>query len=197
MQGEFCPSDVDLVGSVRRGNVLPQFVDRISVAMNSEAQYTTDGDTMTACSKSLVGPGRFQWNAGGWFGSSIGSSAWMVVTSCFLAFHNQLTLALVPAVVFTIVLLASLLFWALRDRIYPFTALMALLGLLAIAIPLIWIVVSSYGSPAARAAMNWPVSTWTTIVVSSIAPVLMLWFLFLERSALPQNKSTRPHSTTT
>lgn len=137
---------------------------------------------MTTNSKSLVGPGRFQWNAGGWFGSSFGGSAWMIVTSCFLVFHNQPTLALVPAIGFAIILLASLLLWARRDRIYPFHALMALLGLLVIAIPSVLIVVPLYGSPAVLAAMNWPVSTWPTVLGCVIAPGLMIWFLFLERS---------------
>ena len=137
---------------------------------------------MTTSSKSLVGPGRFQWNAGGWFGSSLGGSAWMIVTACFLVPHDQPTLALIPAVCFAIVLFVSLLLWARRDCIYPFPALMALLGLLAIAVPLVSIVVSSYASSAALAAMNWPASTWPTILVCAIAPGLMIWFLFLERS---------------
>ena len=149
---------------------------------------------MTTSSKSLVGPGRFQWNAGGWFGSSLGGSAWMIVTSCFLVFHNQPTLALVPAGGFAIVLFASLLLWTRRDRFYPFPALMALLGLLAIAIPFVSIVVASYGSPAALVAMNWPVSTWPTVLVCAIAPGLMIWFLFLERSVTAKPDTKKPDS---
>ena len=30
--------------------------------------------------------------------------------------------------------------------------------------------------------MNWPASTWPTVLVCAIAPGLMIWFLFLERS---------------
>ncbi len=149
---------------------------------NFRIPYTIGRNTITTSSKSLVGPGRFQWNAGGWFGSSLGGSAWMIVTSCFLVFHNQPTLALVPAGGFAIVLFASLLLWTRRCRIYPFPALMALLGLLAIAIACVSIVVASYGSPAALVAMNWPVSIWPTVLVCAIAPGLMIWFLFLERS---------------
>ena len=151
---------------------------------------------MTTSSKSLVGPRRFQWNAGGWIGSSLGGSAWMIVTAGFLVFHNQQSLVLFPAVGFVIVLVASQLLWARRDRIYPFTAMMALLGLLAIATPVVWMVVSSYGSPASLAAMNWPVSIWATVLAFSIAPALMLWFLFLERSVIPNGNSPSRDSTT-
>lgn len=151
---------------------------------------------MIAYNKSLVGPGRFQWNAGGFFGSSLGSSAWMVITSCFLVFHNQPTLALVPAVGFVIVLFTSLILWSRRGCIYPFTALMALQQLLVITIPLVWIAVSTYGSLAALASMNWPTSTWATVLVAAIAPMLMFWLLFLEGSGPPNTKSTSREPTT-
>ena len=91
---------------------------------------------MAQANKPLSGPRRFQWNAGGWFGASLGSSAWMVVTSCFVAVHDQPLLAFIPAVGFTIVLIASLTLWARRNHIYPFTAMMWLLGLIAIVMPL-------------------------------------------------------------
>ena len=149
---------------------------------------------MTMSSRPLVGPGRFQWNTGGWFGSSLGSSAWMIVISCFLVFYDQRTLALVPAVGFAIVLFASLLLWARRDRIYPFPAMMGLLGLLAIAIPLVWITVSLSGSPEALAKMNWPSSIWPTVLVCAIAPALMIWFLVLERSVITKPDTTKPDS---
>ena len=150
---------------------------------------------MTMSSRPLVGPGHFQWNAGGWFGSSLGGSAWMIVTSCFLALHDQPTLAMVPAVGFAIVLFASLLLWARRNRIYPFPAIMGLLGLLVVAIPLVIVVVSSNGSPAALAAMNWPASTWPTVLVCAIAPASMIWFLVLERSATTKPDTMKPDST--
>jgi hypothetical protein len=72
---------------------------------------------------------------------------------------------------------------------------MALLGLLAIAIPPVWIVISSSGSLAVLAAMSWPVSAWATVLVSAIAPVLMIWFLFRERSAPANSKPNSPSST--
>ena len=151
---------------------------------------------MAQANKPLSGPRRFQWNAGGWFGASLGSSAWMVVTSCFEAVHDQPLLALIPAVGFTIVLIASLTLWARRNHIYPFTAMMWLLGLIAIVIPFVWIAVTSYGSEAALSAMNWPVSAWAIVLVSSVAPALILWFLVLERSSTPTDNDRSRHDST-
>jgi hypothetical protein len=149
---------------------------------------------MAASRIPLVDPGRFQWNAGGWFGSSLGSSAWMIVTSCLLLLNSQPMLATVPAIAFAIVATASLLLWSRRDRIYPFSAMMALLGLLAIALPLVWIVVQSYGSPSALAAMNWSESRWPTILVVAIVPALMIWFLLLERLGANKDDTTKRDS---
>ena len=151
---------------------------------------------MTTPNKALVGPRRFQWNAAGWFGSSLGSSAWMLISSCFLAYHNQVGLVLVPVLAFVVVVAASIWLWGRRDRYYPFTAMMVLLGLIAIALPLVWGIVSANASDAAISAMNWPRSIGAFVAVSTIAPILMLWFLFLERSADLNHKlkSSRSHT---
>jgi peptidoglycan/LPS O-acetylase OafA/YrhL len=150
---------------------------------------------MTTSAKSLVGKGRFQWNAGSWFGSSLGCSAWMIVAACFLVFHNQQTLALVPATAFVIFLFASLLLWARRDRIRPFPALMMLLGLLAIATPFVLIAVPTYGPRDVLAAMKWPSSKWPTVLGCALSPGIMVWFLFLERSVSTTENEDKCKST--
>lgn len=149
---------------------------------------------MTTSSKSLVGKGRIQWNASGWFGSSLGGSAWMIVAACFLVSHNQQTLALVPAAGFVIILFASLLLWVRRDRIRPFPALMMLLGLLAIVTPVVLISVPTYGSRDVLTAMNWPASKWPTVVGCVLSPGIMIWFFFLERSAATTEDENSPKS---
>lgn len=137
--------------------------------------------------RSLIGPRRFQWNRAGWFGASLGSTAWMLVTAGFLIVQNQTLLALVPAIGFAVTLAASMMLWARRDRIYPFAALMALLTLLALTMPLVWFIVSSYGTATALALMNWPTSRAVAVGVAAIVPLSMLWLIFLERSA-PTNR---------
>jgi hypothetical protein len=118
----------------------------------------------------------------------------MIVTSCFLLLNSQPLVATVPAIAFAAVLMMSLLLWARRDRIYPFRAMMALLGLLAITFPIVWKVVQSYGSPQALAAMNWPVSRWPTILVFTVVPAVMIWFIFLERSRTIKDGTQRRDS---
>ena len=149
---------------------------------------------MNATKIPIVGPGRFQWNAGAWFGSSLGSSAWMLVTACFLLVNGQMSLALIPTAGFALVLIGSALLWSRRHSIYPFSAMMTLLGLLAIAFPLVWCVVQSFGSPSVLAAMNWPESHWITILVFAIVPAGMICFFVLERSRTTGDTKIKPDS---
>lgn len=141
----------------------------------------------TSKKSTRIGPGRFQWNAGAWFGSLLGSSAWMAVAAVFLLLNEQVLLASVPAVGFATVLMGALLLWSRRDSVFPFPAIMAMLALLAIATPVVWIAVQSLGSPPVLAAMNWPQAGWITIFVAAIVPAIMIWFLVLERSGTPRN----------
>ena len=149
---------------------------------------------MNASKIPLIGPGRFQWNAGAWFGSSLGSSAWMLVTAGFLLINGQTILASIPTTGFALVLIGSALLWSRRQSIYPFSALMTLLGLLAIVFPFVWCVVQSFGSTSVLSAMNWPESRWITILVFAIVPAGMLWFYVLEKSRTMGDTKIKPDS---
>ena len=135
----------------------------------------------------VAGPGKFQWNTGGWFGSSLGSSAWMIVTSCFLFTNDQPLVATVPVGGFLLILIASLVLWNRRNRMLPFPALMVMLSLMAFVIPSVWMIVQVYGSSDSKSAMNWPATAWSTVFVVALVPVIMLWFAYLERSATTHN----------
>lgn len=151
---------------------------------------------MNASKIPLVGPGLFQWNAGAWFGLSLGGSAWMLVTACFLLVNGQIILASIPTTCFALVLIVSALLWSRRHSIYPFSALATLLGLLAIVFPLVWCVVQSFGSPSVLTAMNWPESRWITFLVFAIVPAGMIWFFVLEKSSTAGNTKVNPDSNT-
>jgi len=131
----------------------------------------------------LAGPGQIQWNAGGWFGGAIGGSAFMVIVSGFLIAYDQVTLALIPLASFAIVLGVSIVFWNLKNRIYPFTGLFCILAVMAIVIPITWITVEAMASQNALRAMNWPDSDWITVFVCALVPCVMLKFWFTEKNA--------------
>lgn len=86
---------------------------------------------------SLPGPGRFQWNKGGWFGGQIGCTAWMLVGAVVLA-PQAPEVAGIWLVCFAIANAIGSWLWSRRGRLRPYPALQALLlicgtgGLLAL-----------------------------------------------------------------
>jgi hypothetical protein len=144
----------------------------------------------------VAGPGKFQWNAGGWFGSSLGSSAWMLGTSGCLFACNQQLIAIIPGIGFVAIVLTSIALWNRRNCIYPFSALMTILGLIAFTNPFVWLIVQTLGSAESKSAMNWPASSWSTVFAIAIVPVVMLWFIYLERTAIARDSELTQNSKT-
>ena len=121
-----------------------------------------------------------RWNAGGWFGGAIGSSAWMVIIACFLSGFGQTGLAIVPLICFATTLTAAVLIWRHRARVSLLSGMMSLIGVLAFTIPIVWLTTSLFANDAALKSMNWPSSPIVTAIVLFAAPVVGLWMLFVE-----------------
>jgi hypothetical protein len=149
---------------------------------------------MQSSKKAKYGPRRFQWSAGGWFGSAFGSSAWMLFSAGSLCIHDQYLIALFSATAFAIVCAAASILWHLRDRIFPFTALISLLGILAVVIPAVLLIVSLNASTESLAAMHWPASVWPSALALAIIPAMIVWFIYLELST-PQSSANRDAQT--
>lgn len=145
---------------------------------------------MAHSAKSVKNQGFLQWNAGGWFGGTIGSCAWMLPLSGYLFIFNQPWLGSFSLSVFIILTTVSLSLWINRHRVSSFHAHMVLLGLLSIFIPVILIIVSMFGSPEVLIEMKWPVNKSTILVASFMAPVLMLWFFILNQWGPLRNSSS-------
>lgn len=77
--------------------------------------------------KPLPGPGCFQWSRGGWFGSQLGSTAWMLVGSVVLVPY-ALGVAGVWLACFAVANAIGTWLWRRRDRLPPYPALQALLA---------------------------------------------------------------------
>ncbi len=129
---------------------------------------------------------RFHWNVGGWFGSSIGSTLWMLLAAAVLGFHGQVGLAIVPTLSFMVVNGLAVVMWKQRHRIRAFHGLLMLMLALAVAIPITWFTVSSFATEDSLRRMNWPDSTAIDIGVCLIAPAMMAWFVFLNRGSVAQ-----------
>ena len=130
----------------------------------------------------IAGPRRFQWNAGGWFGSSLGSTCWMAPTAGVLAYHDHATLAYSVVAIFVTFNLISLLLWMFRHRVTPFSALMVLLAMLAVSIPGTLYMIGENATDAALTALNWPLTSFVPLIAFTMIVATIGWFCFLEFS---------------
>ena len=147
--------------------------------MNSEFDKS-----LSPTDSALIGPGHFQWNLGGWFGAAFGSTAWMLVLATFLCFHQPQELAFLPVASFVAVIALAILLWISRDLVYPFDALLYLLGMLAVVLPVVWTIVSTSASNEALKSMNWPPSPVASVAVCLATPIVMGCCYFLENSTI-------------
>lgn len=121
-----------------------------------------------------AGPGAFQWNRGGWFGSQVGATLWIVLLGASLLPSSPglgglvVTLGLIPNA------LGGLL-WRRRQTLSPYPALQALLATCGLAALLALVCLRAAGVAGADTLHAW----------GSIAlyPGLMLVFHLRERSA--------------
>lgn len=73
------------------------------------------------------GAGAFQWNRGGWFGSQIGATVWLILLGAMLLFQSEPVGALV--VVFGLIPnLIGYVLWRRRRTLSPYPAIQLLLA---------------------------------------------------------------------
>lgn len=140
----------------------------------------------------ISGPGRFQWEIGGWFGGVVGGSAWLVPVAVILAFNGQATLALLPAGSCLLMLAVGTVLWQRRDRVRPFPALLAVLALFSIATPLNWIAVSANATTESLVALRWPQWPGITALVTLICPLILVSIYAAEKIFRSSRTSSNP-----
>jgi hypothetical protein len=85
----------------------------------------------------MTGQGAFRWNAGGWFGSQMGGTAWLLIGAATFA-RQAPWVAAVWLVCFVVGNVIGTWLWRRRDQIRPYPALQFLIlvigvgGLLAL-----------------------------------------------------------------
>jgi ABC-type phosphate transport system permease subunit len=130
-------------------------------------------------------PGRFRWNRGGWFGSQLGGTAWMLVGAVVLVPHAP-EVAGVWLACFAVANAIGSGMWWHRDRLRPYPALQALLLVCGVAglVALVALHVLRFGlritRPLGISLADEPrLILWLVVLVIG----LMTWFHLRERGA--------------
>jgi hypothetical protein len=133
-----------------------------------------------AISEPRRGRGAFQWNAGGWFGGQIGSTAWLLILGGLLLPEE----ALAGTLVFLCGVLPNgigLLLWSRRVRLDPYAAIQVLLAS-AGAFALIALLLLDFLGPEPLLDKHFPGMAKPTYAMLLIYPGLMLLFHLQERA---------------
>ena len=128
----------------------------------------------------MLGPRRFQWQIGGWFGCVVGGSAWLIPAALILAFNGQTRLAILPAACCLLMNVIGCVLWYRRDRILPFPAFVGVLAVFAVLTPLVWFAVSFNATPESLASFHWPQQGVTGAMAALICPAIIAWLCVLE-----------------
>ena len=133
----------------------------------------------------VKGSGAFEWNAGGWWGSQIGGTAWMLGVGIGIAFQDIRPGAVMIAggVLSNIV---GTWLWCNRDRVSPHRAIQTLLAVIGVSAVCGIVALDAFGHVPGnqRLLVYW----WLVFI-----PGLMLMFYLRERAAATQ-RTTTPRS---
>jgi len=132
--------------------------------------------------QSRVGPGRFQWNTGGWFGGQIGSTVWLLGAAVSLL-PAHVEAAVVAFLSFLLPNLAGVLLYRRRDRIAPYPALQALV-LLVGAVSFLFVLYVNRAGLAGELDPRFEGARWGFFMMPALFGGLMVAFHFMERAAV-------------
>jgi hypothetical protein len=138
----------------------------------------------------ITRPGYFHWNAGGWFGSQLGGTAWLLVGAAVLAQHAP-AMTVVWIGCFAVANAVGFGLWHCRARLRPHTGIQLLLLTCGVAGFLAWWVLDTFRSDVVR-ELNWPrQGHWLLLLV----PAMMGWFAvveYLARGRPPSPEDAEP-----
>ena len=106
------------------------------------------------------GPGRFQWNRGGWFGAQLGATAWLLLLGAMMMAQGRTSGAVVLAVGLAVNGL-GLYLWNARNEREPYPAIQLLLGACAVA-AVVSVLVASASNPSSDGLSRAGFSTKST-----------------------------------
>lgn len=148
------------------------------------------------------GPGHFQWNTGGWFGSQLGGTCWLLVGAAVLGVQEP-GVAAWWACCFATANAVGTGLCLRRNRVRPYPTIQALLATCAITGLLAVIALHLFGPADVRLGVGWrddrlvledvPGGTLRPAYAALLVgvPVMMGWFALMERAGTRNRPATR------
>lgn len=135
------------------------------------------------------GPGRFQWNAGAWFGSQLGSTAWMLGTA-FVLLPDHVGAGIAAFLGFLASNVFGLVLYRMRNRILPYPALQWLIGIIGVASVAV-VVYLNHSGVVDMVDPRLGYGRWGFYLLPVLFGKLMALFHWLERKAVQRQQTGR------
>ncbi len=135
-------------------------------------------------------PSAFVWNAGAWFGSQCGSSAWLAVMGVYWLGKDPLAAGLCLGG-FLLINAWGFYLWARRDKLNAYAALQRLMLVFSVVAAAVIVVVNLRGHSEPPSEPTWA-STHLPYGLIALGPALMLVFYMREQSARRRPNDASP-----
>jgi hypothetical protein len=139
------------------------------------------------------GPGQFQWNAGGWFGSQLGGTVWMLVAGAMFIPQPRVA-AGVLALCFVIPNAVGCWLWSRRDRLAPYPSIQWLIIVMGVFAAIAFVTFHQSG-PLMYLDFQPSPFPKTLYWLLLVFPAMMLMFHLNERGARTRRKETEQETT--
>ncbi|HXH02231.1 MAG TPA: hypothetical protein VNN09_02815 [Candidatus Competibacteraceae bacterium] len=138
--------------------------------------------------QSRLGPGRFQWNTAGWFGSQLGSTVWLLGAALtMLPEHTEA--GIVAFFCFFIPNIFGLMLYLRRNRIAPYAAFQWSILMTGI-VSTLFVVYLNHSSLVGEIDPRLDYRQWGFYLLPILFGGLMVLFYFMERNALKKQNET-------
>lgn len=135
-----------------------------------------------------LGPGRFQWNPGGWFGPQIGATVWLLAAALILA-PQHIEAGGIALLCFLFPNIFGLILYRRRNRIAPYPALQWLILLIGI-VSTIFVVYLNRSGLVQEVDPRLGYGQWGFYLLPVLFGGLMVVFHWMERTAVQRRKGS-------
>lgn len=129
-----------------------------------------------------LGPGRFQWNAGGWFGTQLGGAVWLILAALILL-PKHVEAGFVALSCFLVPNISGLILFLNRNRVAPYPAIQWLICVIGV-VSVIFVVYLNRSSLVHEIDPRLGYGQWGFYLLPALFGGMMGLFHVLERNAV-------------
>ncbi len=139
--------------------------------------------------QSRVGPGRFQWNTGGWFGAQLGSTVWLLFAAPILL-PEYTEAGVVALSCFLAPNIFGLILYLNRNRMAPYPTIQWLLLVTGV-VSFIFVIYLNHSGLVQEIDPRLSYEQWGFYLLPVLFGGLMVSFHVMERTAVKRRRKER------